>query len=779
MDKLPERIVRLRDGLFAVKSRTCYERAIIITESYKKSEGEPSVIRRAKALSDILRDMPIYIRDGELIVGSRSSSLGYRTSYPEYSRSAESDSPPSINEYWKGRTIGEYSRKLHPEAVRLADAELAACYVTGTDTGFGHMIVDYGKVIRRGLRAVIEDAEAELNRVNGGRGSENKPECDSRGAFDTDSRYADDPAGRDFCRAVVIACEGVITWANRYAALAEKLAGSERDFKRREELINIAAVCRMVPEHPAGNFHEALQAFWITHIALHIEQKGWSISAGRFDQYVYPLYKKDADAGMPKDALFELLLSLWVKFMENVDSEVKATTFQNFTLGGGDENGRDMSNELSHLCLDATLATGFTQPALSVRWHDNASPGFRDHVMRVIGAGLGMPALFNDRVITDALERNGVSHADALDYGIVGCVEAAVGGKMQGLTAGGHINIAKALELALFDGRSLTSGKIIGVRTGDAARFRDFDELFAAYEKQAQWLSGVNAVAAQIAGDAQKMLGHCPFCSALLDDCIAKRRDMVEGGTRYSLSGVAVMGATNAADGLMAMKKLVFEEKRYAMEDVLAALEADFAGYEQMRQAFLNRKARFGNDDGEADELANRAYAVHAGFVGAHPDPRGGRYTCGIWPVNGHVNSGYKTGASPDGRHAGTPLVDGVGACQGADRNGPTALLKSVAKLNNAEHWAAGNTCNIKFSRTSVHTGSGLRKIAELADTFMRLGGQELQINVADGATLRAAQQNPAEYSDLVVRVAGYSAYFTTLGRDVQDEIISRTEQAV
>ena len=763
MVELPGRIARLRDELFAVETKTCFERAIAITESFINSEGEPWVIRRAKGFRDILANMPIYIRDGELIVGSRSSRLGWVTSYPEYSSAVSGQWPPEVSGYWAGKTIGDLSAKLHPKAVKMADAELAACYVTGTNTGFGHMIVDYGKVVQKGLRAIIEEAKAE----------------EARAASASAAGGVGDADGRDFCRAVVISCEGVVAWANRYADLAERLAASTPDGVRRDELLRIAAICRVVPEYPARDFHEALQAFWFTHIALHIEQKGWSISPGRFDQYMYPLYIKDIDAGTSKDWLYELLLSLWDKFMENVDSGVKQTTFQNLTLGGQDEYGRDMSNELSRMCLDATMATGFIQPALSARWHPNVDHSFWDHVMRVIGTGIGMPALFNDDVIIKALEYNGIVHNDALNYGIVGCVEASVGGKMQGMTAGGHINPAKAFELAMFDGRSLTSGKRIGLHTGDATKFANFEALFDAYARQARWLAAVNITSAQIAGDAQKQLGHCPFCSSLLDDCIAKRRDMVEGGTAYSLSGIAIIGATNAVDCLSAMKKFVFEEKRFTMEEVLAALEANFEGYEYMRQVFLNHNGRFGNDVRETDELANRVYAIHADFSCAHPDPRGGHYTCGVWPVNGHVNSGYKTGAAPDGRRSGDPLVDGVGACQGADRSGPTALLKSVARLNNIEHWAAGNTCNIKFMRSLIHTGDGLLKMAGLVDTFMSLGGQELQINVVDSAVLRAAQENPQEYADLVVRVAGYSAYFTMLNRDVQNEVISRMEQAV
>jgi formate C-acetyltransferase len=757
MDKLPDRIIRLRDELFNTEGGDCFERAKLITASYKGSEGEPNVIRRARAFRDILRDTPIYIRDGELLVGARSARLGRRTTYPEYSVGRDAEWPPGIREYWAGNTIGDLSRRLHPDYVKMADSELAACYVTGTDTGFGHMIVDYDKAISKGLRFVIEEALRESEKA----------------------AVENDAEGRNFCDAVICSCEGVIAWANRYASLAARMAAGTEDAGRRSELTEIAEVCMRVPEFPARNFREALQAFWFIHLALHIEQKGWSISAGRFDQYMYPYYEKDISSGVTEEVLFELILSLWIKFMENVDSNVKMTAFQNLTLGGCDASGRDQSNALSKQCLDATLATGFNQPALSVRWHKGISEDFKDRIMRVIGAGLGMPALFNDDIIIKALIRNGVTRRDALDFGIVGCVEAAVSGKMQGLTAGGHVNIAKALEFALFDGRSLTSGRQIGLHTGDASEFNTFEELFAAYTRQSRWLSGINIASAQIAGDAQKILGHCPFCSSLLDDCLAKRRDMVDGGTRYSLSGVAVLGATNAADGLLALKKLVFEDRLYTMNEVLDALRSNYAGFENMRQTFLNHGCRFGNDIPEADETANRVYAVHAEFLSSHPDARGGHYTCGIWPVNGHVHSGYQTGASADGRFSGAPLVDGIGACQGADRSGPTALLKSVARLNNIEHWAAGNTCNIKFTKMSAGNRSGFAKIIILIDTFMRLGGQELQINVVDGATLRAAQQNPGDYADLVVRVAGYSAYFTTLGRDVQNEIISRMEQVI
>ena len=458
---------------------------------------------------------------------------------------------------------------------------------------------------------------------------------------------------------------------------------------------------------------------------------------------------------------------------------MKQTVFQNLTLGGQDAEGRDQSNALSRLCLDATVALRFNQPALSVRWHPNIDPDFWLQVHRALAQGLGLPALFNDTVILPALEAHGVASEDAIGYGVVGCVEAAIPGKEQGVTAGGHINTAKALELALNDGRSLLTGEPIGLPTGDPETFTAFEDLWEAYKAQVIYLAGLNILASHIAGEAQKEYGHCPLMSALLDDCLVRRRDLVDGGTRYNLPGIAIYGPSNAYDGLLAAKRWVCEEGKISWAELHQALLDNFEGHEPLRALLARRTDRFGNGIAEVDAFANEVNAVHADFCWSQVDSRDGRYTCGVWPVNGHVQAGHWTGATPDGRLAGTPLVDGVGACQGADRNGPTALLQSVARLDNIDQWPAGNTCNIKFAGRSIHSDDDVARLRDLVTTFMKLGGQELQINVVDRATLRAAQEAPEAYEDLIVRVAGYSAYFTQLSRDIQDEIISRTEQEV
>jgi formate C-acetyltransferase len=377
------------------------------------------------------------------------------------------------------------------------------------------------------------------------------------------------------------------------------------------------------------------------------------------------------------------------------------------------------------------------------------------------------------------MKSHGIARADAVGYGLVGCVEPCVPGKEQAMTAGGHINLAKALELALNDGKSMISGAQIGVATGVCESFATFDDLWQAYVAQVRYLAGLNIEAAVLAGEGQKRRGHCPLMSALLDDCLERRLDLVNGGTRYNLPGVAIYGPTNAYDGLMAIKRLVYEQKRITMAQLHEALLADFAGQEPLRQMLMHAAPRFGNDEAEVDELANRINAVHAEFCWERVDARGGHFTCGVWPVEGHVHAGVKTAATPDGRHSGAPLVDGVGACQGADRKGPTALLRSVANLNQVEHWPAGSTCNIKFSRGAIASAEGSQKLSALTTAYMQLGGQQLQINVVDTATLRAAQTDPTAYADLIVRVAGFSAYFVQLGRKTQEEIISRNAHGV
>ncbi len=755
--QVPKRISKLKEELFSAQSSFCFERAKIITGSFKSSEGEHQAIRRAKALREVFNQIPIFIREGELIVGQRSASLAGRSVYPEYHLFGltQETTPTEVWDYWNGRNIDSISKKVYPEKLLLAEKETACGFVVGANSGYGHVIVDYEKVINRGFISIIKEAEDLLQKT-----------------------AQDDEESKAFLHSVVISAYGIIEWAERYANLAQEKALNESDPKRKNELLAISDTCRRVPAYPANNLIEALQSFWFTHIAMHIEQYGWSISAGRFDQYIYPYFKKDIDTKvLSKDQAWELLLNLWVKFMENVNDGVKNTIFQNLTLGGQDLNGNDQSNDLSIMCLQATLALRFNQPALSVRWHPNINKVFWDKVHSTISEGMGLPALFNDEVIIPALTSHGVDIKEAVGYGIVGCVETCIPGKQQGVTAGGHINCAKALELALNDGISMITDKHIGIATGDPADFKSFDDLWSAYKNQIEYLAGLNVLATHIAGEIQKQFGFCPLMSSLLDDCLTTKRDMVYGGTRYNFSGVGIFGPSNTCDGMMAIKKWVCKEKRLTWKELQQVLASDFQNNEEVRLLLSNKTSRYGNDIVEADELMNEINKIHADFFWKQVDSRGGRYTCGVWPVTNHVITGRWTAATPDGRHKGMPLVDGVGACQGADKMGPTALLKSVAQLNNRDHWTAGNTCNIKFSATWINTGDGIKQMRDLVTTFMRLGGQELQINVVDAETLIDAVNNPELYSNLVIRVAGYSAYFTMLDSDVQNEIITRMLQ--
>jgi formate C-acetyltransferase len=361
---VPDRIQRLKEELFGAQTHFCFERAQIVTRSYQQTAGQPSALRRAKAIAAVFHHMPVFIRSGELLVGQRAAVLAGRSVYPEFNLNGltRETTPAEIWNYWYGKTIGDITRRAHPKRLRLAERELAAGYVTGTSTGFGHVIVDYEKALERGFLAISSEAQTYL-----------------------DDTPEDDLEGRAFLQGVIIAAEGIIAWAARYADLAEQEAGHEADPTRRAELLQIAQTCRRVPAKPARTFGEALQSFWFVHMAMHIEQFGWSISAGRFDQYMAPFYQRDLALGViTHEQAWEFLLNLWVKFMENVDSGVKETVFQNLTLGGQDQDGRDQSNAVSRMCLEATVALHFNQPALSVRWHPNIDPDFWEQVHRTI-----------------------------------------------------------------------------------------------------------------------------------------------------------------------------------------------------------------------------------------------------------------------------------------------------------------------------------------------------------------------------------------------------------
>jgi pyruvate formate-lyase/glycerol dehydratase family glycyl radical enzyme len=756
-EKLIPRIAALKDDLFTCESQTCFERAKIVTESYKNSEGSPEIIRRARAIRDVFDHLPIFIRPGELIVGQRASVLGGRSLYPEYNLHGltQDTAPEGIYEYWQERSIGSEFRRRVPDNVAAAEKEMAAGYTTGRDSGYGHVIADYAKVLNRGILSIIKDIESDM--------------ADSR----------DDSEGRLFQDSVILVLQGLLNWADRYADLAEERASKEFRSGRRQELLEIARICRKVPAGPAESFHEALQSFWFIHMALHLEQYGWSISTGRFDQYMFPFLCHSLEENS-EEQQWELLLSLWVKFMENVGlGNVRDTVFQNMTLGGVDVKGRDQSNGLSHWCLDATAVTGFNQPAISVRWHRNIDPDFWLHSHKTIALGYGLPALFNDTVIIEGLVSHGIDPEDAAGYGLIGCVESGIPGKQQGVTAGGHLNIAKALELALNRGKSLITGIQIGPVTPPPEEMTCFEDLWEAYVEQVHCLADINITSSRLAGEIQKEKGFCPLLSSLLDDCLPLKRDMVKGAVKYHLPGIAIFGPSNVYDGMNAIRKWVFEEKQFSLSELTEALGKDFEGFEKLQSLLRLHSPRFGNDLLETDNLAVRINSLHSDYFRRHADTLGGRYTCGVWPVNNHVSAGKWTAATPDGRNSGSPLVDGVGACQGADLSGPTALLNSVSRLDGPNNWSAGNTCNIKFSPREVGSDKGLCSIADMVTVFFIKGGMQLQINVVDGETLKAAQEKPENYSNLLVRVAGYSGYFTQLERDIQNEIISRISQSV
>ena len=710
--------------------------------------------RRGEALYEILENIPIFIRKDELLVGQRASILAGRSLYPEFNLSGldHSRTNGSIREFWAQRSLENLVRNRHPRYLERVEGESAAGFCTGTASGYGHVIANYAKVLRIGIAGIMEEARAL------------RDTCIAGGA-----EYR-------FLSGAMRALEAVVMWATRYAELAKSLAGREKDPRRASELNEIARICEKVPANPPATFHEALQSFWFTHLTLHMEQNGWSFSAGRFDQYMYPFYLSDLSRGKERSEVHELLMSLWVKFMENTGNRLKRTVFQNLSVGGRDADGNDMSNELSVLCVDTTRLLGFNEPAITLRWHSNLAPELWQAAHRCIAAGTGMPAIFNDEVIIRAFKKSGVVPSDAVDYAIVGCVETGIPGKEQGVTSGGHLNCAKALELALNDGRSLLTGSQIGPKTGDPLNFSTFGEVIDAYRSQVHFLTDANILATRLAGTEQQLSMRYPLLSSLLEDCLASKKDLVFGSTRYNRPGIGILGPSNVYDGLLALRDLVFEQRSFTIAEIVEATRCNFRGKEALLERLRNRPGRFGNNCQDTDSFANFANDIHASYAKEFTDARGGHYGCGVWPVESHVHVGAKTGAGTDGRLSGEPLVNGVGACHGADRSGPTALLNSVAALNNCEHWPAGNTFNIRFSPSLVDGPAGHDTLKGLIWSFMEQGGQQVQINVVDNGTLRRAQRFPEQYANLLVRVAGFSAYFTMLSREVQEEIIRRNE---
>lgn len=777
-----DRVDRLRDRFLRGRREVCIERARYLTESYRQTEGQPAVLRQARALEHVLGHITVRIEPDELLVGNVTGRPLGAGIYPEgiagrilgelpniarrdcnafaVAADDERELVESILPYWRGRTIEDRARELWPPAA-AASFEKIAPFILTEIAGIGHMLINHQRVLERGLLAVIEEAR-------------------SRGENATDA------AQRDFCRAAEMAGRAVIAWANRYADEAERLASTATG-PRRDELVAIAEACRRVPAQPPRTFQEALQSVLFMHYATQIESWESAISIGRMDQFLYPAYKADAEAGrLSRDQALELLACFYVKLSHSIplfDADVTLafsglSNFANTVIGGMDGVGNDASNELSYLMLEAMKRVRTPQPNFGVRLHSDASHEFRDAVVQAVADGIGNLQLFGDEAVVASLVNRDVPLQDARDYGIVGCVEQAVPGKSFTSSDAALFNLPLCLELALNNGRGRLFSDRLGLPTGDPRDFRSIEDVIEAYRRQVEHLVGQMVEALEGLAQAHAERRPVPLASALTDDCLARGLDLTAGGARYNFTGVQGVGTATVGDSLAAIDSLVFDQKRVTMDELLAALETNFEDQEPLRQMLLNKAPKYGNDDDRVDRFARLAAEVYCRAVERHHSFRGGWYSPGLYSVTTHVAFGLMVGATPDGRHAGQPLSQGISPAHGRDRSGPTAALKSAAKL---DHTLVSNGLTII---QMLSLGASARQHATsvlggLLEAYFGLGGQQLQWNLVDRATLLAAQRDPEAYRGLVVRVAGYSALFTDLNRVVQDELIARTEHAV
>ena len=831
IEKSP-RIPKLIEYLFAEMPVIEADRAEIVTESYRATENDPIITRRAKAFQAICEKLPIVIRPLELIVGSNSIAPRGCQMFPEYSfewmeqeydtvatREADpfyiaDDTKKRLHEaykYWKGKTTSELA------TATMADESLMAMkhniFTPGNYyyNGIGHFTVKYEEVLAIGFEGIIEKIDKELDKLT---------LC----APDYAKHHA-------FLAAAKMSCQAAITYAKRYAALAAEEAEKETDPVRKEELRVIAANCEKVPAKPAETFYEACQSFWFVQELLQTESSGHSISPGRFDQYMYPYYKKDLDEGrITREAAQELLDCIWIKLNDlnkcrdagSADGFAGYSLFQNLIAGGQDEEGLDVTNDLSFMCLEASMHVMLPQPSLSVRIWNKTPDAFIIKAARLARTGVGLPAFYNDEVIIPSLMSRGVSLADARTYNIIGCVEPQKAGKTDGWHDAAFFNMCRPLEMVFSNGYE--NGEKVGPQTGDVTKMETFEEFYHAYEKQMNYFIAVMVNALNCIDNAHATRMPLPFQSSMIDDCIGRGKSLQEGGAVYNFTGPQGFGIANVADSMLAVRELVYDKKTVTMAELKDALENNFGrGLSTMRMQELSSQIiadmlakgqkvgerevaviaetlanvkpdeatqkrydeilnligqapKYGNDDDDADAMARRVAYAYTKPLQQYRNPRGGMYQAGLYPVSANVPLGRQTGATPDGRLANTPVADGVGPMQGRDIKGPTATANSVAKL---DHGIASNGTmfNQKFHPSALAGEDGLRKFASYIRTFFDEKGMHMQFNVVNRETLLDAQKHPENYKTLVVRVAGYSALFTTLSKSLQDDIIKRTEQ--
>lgn len=781
-----ERIRKLRRQSLESKPQVSPERAVLLTEFYSSgAAGKVSVpVARALAFKHLLENKKVCINDCELIVGERGSGPKATPTYPEICCHSLEDLdildtrkkiPYAVDDatkrvyreqiipFWRGRSIRDVIFS------KMSD-EWKAAYEAGVFTEFleqrapGHTALG-DKIYRKGLLSLKEEVTRGVEALD----------------FLNDSHAY---SKREELKAMEISADALIHYAQRYSKAAVKLAQREKDPERRKELERIAIVCSHVPADAPLDFWEALQYYWFVHLGVITELNPWdAFNPGRLDQHLYPFYVRGLEKKtLTRQKAEELLQAFWIKFNNHpappkvgVTAE-ESSTYTDFALinmGGVRADGSDGVNELSYLMLDVVEEMRLTQPSSMVQVSKKTPDRFLKRALKIIRTGFGQPSVFNTDVIIQELLRQGKRIEDARNGGASGCVETGAFGKESYILTG-YFNMVKVLEVTLNNGFDRSTGKKIGLQTGDPVKFGSFSELFDAFKKQLDYFVSIKVMGNNIIERLYAELLPVPFLSLFIDDCVAKGRDYNDGGARYNTNYVQGVGLGTMTDSLAAIKYNVFDNEHVTIGQLLEALESDFRGQETLRQRLLNRTPKYGNDDDYADEIMKAVFEAYYEAVDGRPNTKGGCYRINLLPTTVHVYFGKLVGATPDGRRASEPLSEGVSPVQGADRKGPTAVIKSAAKIDHAR--TGGTLLNQKFTPQLLADEEGLDKLASLIRTYFRLDGHHIQFNVVSSEILRDAQKHPEKYRDLIVRVAGYSDYFVDLNVELQDEIIKRTE---
>ena len=777
---LTPRMQAYRESVLDQKPYIDAQRAVLATEVYKASLNQPPVMKRALMLQNILAKMDIYIEDETILVGNQSSVNRGAPVFPEYTMKFILDELDlfekrdgdvfyitektkeqlrAIAPFWENNNLRARGEALMPEEMQVYMDTGFFGMEGKLNAGDAHLAVDYGHMLKLGLKGYEERAKklkAELDLT--------------------------DPAAIDkyqFYKAVLIVLDAVKGFAARYAALAREKAASAAG-PRKSELLEIAQICEKVPYEPAGTFHEAVQAVWFIQLILQIESNGHSLSYGRFDQYVYPYLASDLE--------IKTLTINKVRSQAHTFSSAGSPMYQNVTVGGQTAGDKDAVNKLSFLVLKSVGQTRLPQPNLTVRYHKNMNQAFMDEAIEVLKLGTGMPAFNNDEVIIPSFIEKGVKKEDACCYSAIGCVETAVPGKWGYRCTGmSYLNFPRILLMVMNNGIDMTSGKRFVKDYGNFRDMESFDDLMKAWDGAIRELTRASVVVENAIDLASEREVPDVLCSCLTQDCLGRGKTIKEGGAVYDFISGLQVGIANMADSLSAIKKLVYEEKKLSRDQLMQALASDFAGEEgeRIRQMLINDAPKYGNDDDYADKLAVDAYASYLDEIKKYPNTRYGRGPIGgiryggTSSISANVGQGFGTMATPDGRRAREPLAEGCSPAHAMDRNGPTAVFKSVSKLPTHEI-TGGVLLNQKVTPAMLSTQENTKKLETIIRTFFnRLEGYHVQYNVVDRATLLDAQAHPEKHRDLIVRVAGYSAFFNVLSKATQDDIIGRTEQTL